>query len=106
MSFIWDTFTKLANRRQSGFGVNPLSDLDLQAYKANRRVDLSSWEVDLIFRLDDKVLEVMSQKTTPATSPKTEDATAGGGATIPVQNVEGVRTLFQSLKARREPAAK
>lgn len=76
--------------------ANPISYQELEAFCRSRLVTLSAWEIELLMRLDDTVLAIWAEK-----SAKT---TAGQGDPIPVTNTEGVRGLFQDLKARKAAA--
>jgi hypothetical protein len=52
MSEIWEHYINLANSRQSGMGMNPISYLEIQAYESLMQVKLSVFEVKAIKKLD------------------------------------------------------
>lgn len=52
MSAIWEHYINLANSRQSGMGMNPISYLEIEAYEKLMQVKLSIFEVKAIKKLD------------------------------------------------------
>lgn len=51
---VWTAFQRLSARRGSnGFGINPISWPDIDAYVRHSRMPLAPWEVRLIEELDD-----------------------------------------------------
>lgn len=81
-----------------GMAANPLTWQELDAFCRRSRIDLTAWEADLIFRLDDVVLGVFA-KSRPASNPKTVEP-----AQIPVDNVGGLKGLFRGLAVRKAAA--
>ena len=52
--YVWQAFNRLSRRRGSnGFGVNPISWSDIDAFVRNSKVALRPWEISLIEDLDD-----------------------------------------------------
>lgn len=51
---LWRIFHRLSARRGSnGFGINPISWTDVDAFVRHSRVTLAPWEVEIIEMLDD-----------------------------------------------------
>lgn len=51
---VWAAFRRLSARRGSnGFGINPISWPDIDAYVRHSKMPLAPWEVRLIEELDD-----------------------------------------------------
>jgi hypothetical protein len=51
---VWNAFHRLTSRRGSnGFGINPISWPDIDAYVRHSKMPLAPWEVRLIEQLDD-----------------------------------------------------
>jgi hypothetical protein len=85
----------LSRRRQSGMAANPLSCLEIETFARRRHIELSTWEFDLICRLDDAVLAVWrgdGPKSRPAAKAATPNA-------IPVTDTGGIRGLFRGIAA-------
>lgn len=56
---VWKAFIDLNNARSSsGFGVNPVSYLEIQAYCNLYNTVLDEWELDLIRKFDNVVLQI------------------------------------------------
>jgi len=53
LRYLWITFQRLANRRASnGFGLNPISWADIDAFLRLTRLRLTPWEIEQIEMLD------------------------------------------------------
>lgn len=51
---VWSAFHRLSARRGcNGFGINPISWPDIDAFVRHSRIRLAPWEVRLIEQLDD-----------------------------------------------------
>lgn len=51
--YLWNVFLRLANRRGSnGFGANPISWAEIEAFSRLTRTHLTPWEVEIIETLD------------------------------------------------------
>ena len=51
---VWNAFNRLSGRRGSnGFGINPISWPDIDAFVRYSRMPLAPWEVAIIEDLDD-----------------------------------------------------
>lgn len=98
MNDLWIAFNELARRRQSGMAANPICDLALEAFCRRKLMVMSSWEKDLIFRLDDAVRAAVD-----AGKPTTTPASAQEPAEIPVSDVKSVKGFFRSLGAKIKP---
>lgn len=60
---VWIDFLKLHRTRSSGFGLNAISNLELQAYCQLNGLDLDPEEVEMIQRFDAEALdEINSQQ--------------------------------------------
>jgi len=57
--YLWDWFMNLNYSRPSGMGISPITYSELKAWTELTGVQLSHWEVDVIKRLDNKVVEVV-----------------------------------------------
>ena len=77
--------------------ANPISYQEIEALCRRRLVEFTAWEVALLMRLDDAVLAIWAEKAA-------KDKPGGEGGPIPVTNTQGVRALFQDLKARKAQA--
>jgi len=53
---LWNHFLRLNATRNVGMGTCPITELEIFAFCANRRMRLSTWEIDVIRRLDDIAL--------------------------------------------------
>ena len=61
---IWGWFLELNESRTStGFGFNPISYSDIDAFFRLRQITPEQWEIDLIKRLDREVLAVYAEKS-------------------------------------------
>jgi hypothetical protein len=53
LSYLWRTFQRLRNRRtSSGFGVNPITWVDLGEFTRLTGTRLAPWEIEVIEELD------------------------------------------------------
>lgn len=56
-SHVWNTFVRLhAARTGSGFGANPITYVEIDAYCRLSRLPLDPWEIEVIRALDDAYL--------------------------------------------------
>lgn len=63
MMYQWSYFIALHNKRSSnGFGINPISYTEMQAYFNLIGYRPEEWEIDLISKLDSTVLQVHSEQ--------------------------------------------
>jgi hypothetical protein len=54
LDYIWQAYWRLARRRGSnGFGPNPISWVEIDAFLRHTRIDLAPWEIEIIEALDD-----------------------------------------------------
>jgi hypothetical protein len=54
LQYLWIAFIRLSARRGSnGFGINPISWSEIDAFVRNSRTALAPWEVEIIEMLDD-----------------------------------------------------
>ena len=64
MVYLFNWFLELdAGRGGNGFGLNPLSYTEIQAWAALTRVGLAPWEVETIKRVDSVRIRVSNEKT-------------------------------------------
>jgi len=71
--YIWEWFMDLANSRQSGFGISPISYSELKAWSELSSTYLYTWEVSIIRRMDQcfiKVINEFSKRKTSSTKSK------------------------------------
>jgi hypothetical protein len=52
LAHVWQFFVQMNRKRQSGMAVNPLSSLEVLAWQLRHRIRLTTFEEDLIDRLD------------------------------------------------------
>lgn len=60
----WELFKELSATRQSGYAVNPISYSEIYFLCKLRGIELLTWELDLIRRFDNIVLENSTKETT------------------------------------------
>ena len=61
---LWRHFCRLsASREMDQFGPKPITEIGIQAYAANRRIQFAWWELDAIFSLDCVALKSTAPKT-------------------------------------------
>lgn len=77
--------------------ANPICDLALEAFCRRKLMRMSSWEKDLIFRLDDTILNAWAAATTkpPPNTPSAQEPTE-----IPASDVKSVKGFFRGLGAK------
>ncbi|MGQ3080701.1 MULTISPECIES: phage tail assembly chaperone [Rhizobium/Agrobacterium group] len=62
-SHVWKWFRELDRARPgTGYGINPISWHELDAWSRRRKVDPSQWEVDAIMALDAVRMELYYEK--------------------------------------------
>lgn len=60
---LWKIFIDLHNTRQnSGFGVSPISYLEIEAYSRLYSIELDPWELDLLKKFDSEVLAIIAEE--------------------------------------------
>ena len=60
---IWNTFCRLdAKRRSNGFGPEPISYSEIEAYLRVTGESLDPWEVKALAELDDQYIEAAAKK--------------------------------------------
>jgi hypothetical protein len=63
VGYLWGWFLELDGARGSnGFGLNPLSYSEIQAWATLMRVTLAPWEVEAIKRIDSVRIRVSNEK--------------------------------------------
>jgi hypothetical protein len=93
LEHIWRWYCELGSARTSnGFGLNPLSYTDIKAYADLTRAHMTPWEIGVLKRLD--LVTIKGQKTNPTGDEAEPDVEAA------IDDVEGVKGIFASLKAR------
>lgn len=58
MVYQWQYFIDLHNKRQAGMSINPISWSDIRAYFSLIQYQPYQWEIELIAKLDNVVLQV------------------------------------------------
>lgn len=61
-AYLWDMFLAMNRKRQNGMAVNPLSDSEILAWQARRRIRLDVFEEEVIDRLDGAYLASQMRK--------------------------------------------
>lgn len=62
LDYLWTAFRRLARRRSSnGFGYNPISWGDIDAFVRHSKIVLAPWEIEIIEELDDIERSEMSK---------------------------------------------
>lgn len=92
MDYVWTAFNQIAQTRQSGMGVNPLTYLELEAYERKALNPLPAWETALILRLDRTVRAMLEQ------AQKNDSVQAD--TEVSVNDRSGVRGLLRGIGAR------
>ncbi len=69
--YLWNTFNRLSSRRSSnGFGVNPISWADIDAFVRHSKFALAPWEIETIEDLDRLFLAEISRNQSENKPPK------------------------------------
>lgn len=50
--YLWDWFVRLNATRPVGFGEGAITEAELRAFFANRQLEPTAWELDLLVRMD------------------------------------------------------
>ena len=62
-SYLWADFLRLnSNRTSNGFGINPISLLDIVLYYQLYKIDVQPWEVEVLQYFDNTVMNFYSKK--------------------------------------------
>ena len=102
--WLYEEFLLLSRRRQVGMDINPISDLDLEAFCRRRLLALTSWQKDLLFQLDDAAMAAFRGDRRDERERARRKA-EGTDALIPVSNVKGLKGLFRGLALRKDAEA-
>lgn len=63
LRYLWSTFLSLSRARgNNGFGPNPLSFTEIEAWCRLMHIRLDPWEVDTLRAIDDAFLEVAAEQ--------------------------------------------
>lgn len=62
LAHVWNAFARLSARRATGYGISPISFLDIEAFQRLSGLRLMPLEVRMIEELDDLYRSVMSEK--------------------------------------------
>lgn len=62
LAHVWNAFARLGARRASGFGSNPISFLEIEAFQRLTGLRFMPLEVRLIEELDDLYRRIMAEK--------------------------------------------
>lgn len=89
---MWDAFNKVSRRRQSAAGLNPLTYVEVEAFSRLTLTYLSAWEVDLLMRIDDAIIE-----TIHASQPKPD----AGPVEVAIDDVAGLKAMFANVPNRQ-----
>ena len=54
---VWGWFIRIHNTRQSGMGINPITETEIAAFFKNRGIRPMPWEIEAIARLDAVTLD-------------------------------------------------
>lgn len=69
VAHLWVAFCQMSNARTSnGFGPNPLTYHDVEAWSRVTGVELTAWEIDVLKRLDVVFLTVATKNARPRTT--------------------------------------
>lgn len=73
MAYLWGWFIELASARTSnGFGLNPISYVEIAAWARLTGREPSPWEVSLLKRMDGAALAAYAKKAPGAKAPPRE----------------------------------
>ena len=50
--YLWEWFIRLSSTRTPGFGLAAITEHELQAFFNNRSIIPTSWELDVLIRMD------------------------------------------------------
>jgi hypothetical protein len=93
LGHVWVWYCELSDARSNnGFGINPVSYLEIDAWARLMRVRPEPWEVRLLRKIDDAILHEIAVRS----ERKETD--------IPVSDVGRVSALFSGIKARQQEA--
>ncbi|WP_445263523.1 phage tail assembly chaperone [Rhizobium rhizogenes] len=68
---VWAWFRELDRARTSnGYGLNPLSYSDIDAWSRLRRISLLAWHLDALISMDGQRLHLLYEKTASETEEK------------------------------------
>ncbi|WP_120296541.1 hypothetical protein [Rhizobium sp. WW_1] len=68
---MWAWFRELDRARASnGYGLNPLSYSDIDAWTRLRRISLLAWHLDALISMDGQRLQLLYEKTAAETEDK------------------------------------
>ena len=71
---MWAWFRELDRARHSnGYGLNPLSYSDIDAWSRLRRISLLAWHLDALILMDGERLKLLYEKTEAETEDKPKD---------------------------------
>lgn len=63
LAYLWDWFLQLDNARGgNGFGLNPISYSEIQAWAQLTRIKPEPWEIEAIKRVDSVRIRVANEK--------------------------------------------
>ena len=85
---VWRAFNRLAARRQTAAGFNPIEFSEILALC--RHLRFGDWELELIETIDDAVGKVVAEKA----------AQPAGRSEIPVSDVKALRAWAKGMAAR------
>lgn len=58
---LWEAYCSLTSHRRAGFGLHPLTFVDIEAWCRLTGVDLTPWELDTLLQLDAKTLQLAAE---------------------------------------------
>lgn len=79
--------------------VNPLTDLDLEAYCRRRLLRLTSWQKDLLFRLDDAAIGAWNGRRREAAAAQ-QAARDEAPVQIPASDTKTLKGMFRGLAVK------
>ena len=63
VAYLWDWFIELHSARaSSGFGIQPISYLEIKAWSQLNQIHLTPWELHALKRLDGACIKTLSEK--------------------------------------------
>lgn len=63
--YLWDWFLRLNATRSNGFASGPISETELHSFFANRRLEPTAWELNVLVRMDDATQKVGDKDPAP-----------------------------------------
>lgn len=105
LDYVWQWYTRLSRRRQSGMAANPITYEAIEAFERKALVHVPAWECDLLMRLDDAVMVALNppkgETLSPSGKPRAPSQQSDEGMMVSVHDTAGVRAVMRGLAAKK-----